>query len=88
MEAAPKNIDWDALHNDLLNLPTVSEVHDLHIWSLSTKQVALSAHLVAEKNILKEAQALIFDKYKIHHMTLQIDTQKDFDAKYCFDVVE
>ena len=80
MEAAPKEIDYDAIHSDLLSLPTVKEVHDLHIWSISTKQVALSAHLVAEKNILKEAQNLIYDKYKIHHITLQVD---NINPKYC-----
>jgi len=85
MEASPKGIDYDAIHRDLLSLPTVKDVHDLHIWSISTKQVALSAHLVAEKNVLKEAQNLIYDKYKIHHITLQVD---NINPKYCFDLIQ
>ncbi|MCB1080417.1 MAG: cation transporter [Chlamydiia bacterium] len=87
MEGAPEEVDWEGLRKDLLSLPTIKEVHDLHIWSLSSKQIALSAHIVAEKNILKEAQNLIYNKYNIHHITLQIDKEEEFEAKYCFDVL-
>lgn len=85
MEAAPKHISWEAVRNDLLQISGVKEVHDLHIWSISTKQIALSAHLIAKKGLLSKVQALIYDKYKIHHMTIQIDEEGEFDPKYCFD---
>ena len=87
MEACPQKVKWEEVHTDLLNLPTAKVVHDLHIWSISMEQIALSAHLVAEENILKEAQNLIYNKYKIHHMTIQVDDPKEFEPKYCYDVV-
>lgn len=73
MEGTPPGIHYDEVEKSLLSLPFVTEVHDLHIWSLSTKQRSLSAHLVSDKNVLKEAEKLINEKYNIHHITLQID---------------
>ena len=60
---------------DLLILEDVKEVHDLHIWSISTKHLALSAHLLSEKDVTQEAIKLIQRKYKIFHTTIQIDRQ-------------
>ncbi|HSW72747.1 MAG TPA: cation diffusion facilitator family transporter [Chlamydiales bacterium] len=88
MEGVPTKINIKALYKDLLNLPGVKEVHDLHVWSLSTKQKSLSVHLVAtfeETKLLKLAHHLIEEKYHIHHMTIQIEDPKHFESKYCFD---
>lgn len=73
MEGTPTGIHYDDVEKSLLSIPSVTEVHDLHIWSLSTKQRSLSAHIVSDKNVLKKAQELIKEKYNIHHITLQID---------------
>ena len=73
MEGTPIGIHYDDVEKSLLSIPSVTEVHDLHIWSLSTKQRSLSAHIVSDKNVLKKAQELIKEKYNIHHITLQID---------------
>lgn len=88
MEGVPTKINMRALYNDLINLPGVKEVHDLHVWSLSSKQKSLSVHLVAtseETKLLKLAHELIDEKYHIHHMTIQIEDPKHFEKKYCFD---
>ncbi len=82
MEGTPPGIHYDEVKESLLSLPSVTEVHDLHIWSLSTKQLSLSAHLISDKDILKEAEKLINEKYKIYHSTFQIDRE------YCQDRVE
>jgi len=79
MEGTPPGIHYDEVEQSLLSLPSVTEVHDLHIWSLSSKKRALSAHLVSEKNILQKAEKLITEKYKIHHITLQIDREYSLD---------
>ena len=73
MEGTPSGIHYDKVKESLLSIPSVTEVHDLYIWSFSTKQSSLSAHLVSDKNVLKEAEKLIDEKYNIHHITLQID---------------
>ncbi len=46
LDAVPPNIDRAAINGYLLALPGVTEVHDLHIWAMSTTEVALTAHLV------------------------------------------
>ena len=46
MEGVPRHLDFDAIGQSLAALPGVSDVHDLHIWNMSTEGVALSAHLV------------------------------------------
>lgn len=79
MEGTPSGIKYEEVKEDLLILKDVKEVHDLHIWSISTKHLALSAHLVSERDVTQEAIELIQRKYKIFHTTIQIDRQ------YCPD---
>jgi len=73
MEGTPSGINYERLKIDLLALEDVEEVHDLHIWSLSPKHLALSAHLVSKKDVTQEAMEMIHKKYKIFHTTIQID---------------
>jgi len=67
MEGTPSGIKYEKVKEDLLILEDVKEVHDLHIWSISTKHLALSAHIVSEKDVTQEAIKLIQQKYKIFH---------------------
>jgi cobalt-zinc-cadmium efflux system protein len=87
MESTPAHINPAAIQKDLRAIPTVKEVHDLHIWAVSTKKIALSAHLVAGNTqaALKEAHRLIEKKYGISHMTIQVEDPAHFDPKYCYD---
>lgn len=87
MESTPVGIHPEEIENDLKSIPGVREVHDLHIWSVSAKKVALSAHLIADipHTVLNEAHLLIEKKYKISHMTIQIEDPAHFDPKYCYD---
>ena len=87
MESTPKEVDAHAVERDLLSIPGVKEVHDLHIWSVSTKKIALSAHLVAEnpKKTLNEAHQIIEEKHNFHHMTLQIEEPQSFESRFCYD---
>ncbi len=87
MESAPEGIDPAALKKDLESLPGVKEVHDLHIWSVSTNHLALSAHIVTDlpQKALQEAHSVIEKKYKISHMTIQVEDPAHFESKYCYD---
>lgn len=77
MEFVPENIDVIAVNNDLKNIPGVSDVHDLHIWSLGSDTVALSAHLSTDggsyDSILAAVSDLLKEKYDIDHATVQIE---------------
>jgi cobalt-zinc-cadmium efflux system protein len=78
LEAAPAGVDPSALGTRLAGLPDVVEVHDLHVWQITSGQPALSAHvLVAEGGNCHAARATIEDllrqHYQITHSTLQVD---------------
>jgi cobalt-zinc-cadmium efflux system protein len=78
LEAAPSGIDPPALGRRLTGVAGVVEVHDLHVWQITSGQPALSAHvLVAEgldcHAIRLSIEQLLRHDYKITHSTLQVD---------------
>ena len=78
MQAVPKGIDPEAVFQYLAGLPGVTQVHDLHIWAMSTTEVALTAHLVRpeianDDDLLIAVQRELHDRFGIEHMTLQIE---------------
>jgi cobalt-zinc-cadmium efflux system protein len=86
MDAVPGGVAHDDVQDYLASVPGVLEVHDLHIWGLSTTQTALTAHLVftdasAENRLLHDVTAELRDRFGIGHATLQIET--DADAELC-----
>lgn len=79
LQAVPENIDRDAVETFLRNLPNVQEVHDLHIWGMSTSEVALTAHLVmkpalVDDGLLSRASHELREKFQICHATMQIES--------------
>lgn len=87
LQWAPKKIDPDKVLTSLESLPGVEEVHDLHIWSISTQNIALSAHVVAEdKNkILQLAHSMLREQYQIQHTTIQVEDKEHFKPECCYD---
>lgn len=78
LDAVPAGIDIAGITNYLLSLPDVSEVHDLHIWGMSTTETALTAHLVIPNGVdtdalIARATEELHDRFKIEHTTLQIE---------------
>ena len=74
----PATIDADQVRGYLTSLPGVSQVHDLHIWAMSTTENALTAHLVMPQGhpgdgFLHHACQEIETRFAIHHATLQIE---------------
>lgn len=78
MDAVPRGLDRDAVEGCLAALPGVAEVHDVHIWAMSTTETALTAHLVCPAGgsdaLLAEAGRILHDSFGIEHPTLQIET--------------
>jgi len=87
MESTPEGVDPLAILKDLSAIRGVKEVHDLHVWTVSPKKIALSAHLIAENThaALKEAHRLIEKNYGIIHMTIQVEDPAHFEPRYCYD---
>ncbi len=78
LEAAPAGIDPDALADQLLAQPSIVEVHDLHVWAITSNQPALSAHVLVEPSADCHAarvrlEQLLHDDYQLTHTTLQVD---------------
>lgn len=76
MEGVPSHIDLNTVGKRMAALEHVERVHDLHIWTLASGQIALSAHLdVKDMNywphILANAQSLLNSEFGIGHITLQ-----------------
>ena len=85
MDAVPEHIDRNAVCSFLEDVDGVSEVHDLHIWAMSTNETCLTAHLVMPENTLWESEdgynnigRALKEQFQIHHVTLQVE--KDFDC--------
>lgn len=79
LDAVPENVDRAAVESYLAGLPNVSEVHDLHIWAMSTTQTALTAHLVrpdagADDGLLATTAHELEHRFGICHATIQIET--------------
>jgi cobalt-zinc-cadmium efflux system protein len=79
LDAVPNGIAPDDVHAYLAGLSGVTEVHDLHIWSMSTTEVALTAHLVRpqaglDDDLLAAAAHELEHRFGIHHATLQIES--------------
>lgn len=78
LQAAPPGLDLTALHRDLAALDGVVDVHDLHVWTLTSEMDAASAHLVTEvgtdaHGVLDQARELLSARFGITHGTFQVE---------------
>ena len=77
MDAVPRRINITELTNALAEVPGVLEIHDLHVWGMSTSEVMLTAHLVITESSrqvsLKEAESVLRERFAITHTTLQFE---------------
>jgi cobalt-zinc-cadmium efflux system protein len=77
LDAVPKNIDVEEVFSFLKSREGVSDVHDLHIWAISTAQVALTAHLIMPQggndDFLSSLQHDLEHEFNIGHTTFQIE---------------
>jgi cobalt-zinc-cadmium efflux system protein len=78
LQAVPAAIDPKAVRAYLEALPGVAEVHDLHIWPMSTTETALTCHLVMpgglpRKDFLGEVGAELLSRFAIQHPTIQVE---------------
>ncbi len=78
LHAVPTGVEFAKVKDYLAGLPNVKEVHDLHIWGMSTTEVALSAHLLIPDQhpgdeFLEKLTETLHDDYGIEHATIQIE---------------
>jgi cobalt-zinc-cadmium efflux system protein len=78
LAGVPSGVDRGGVADYLAGLPGVTDVHDLHIWGMSTTETALTAHLVRpgaplDDGLLTEACVELRRRFAIHHATLQVE---------------
>ena len=85
MEGSPVDIDIEELENDLKEIKGVKEIHDLHVWSLSIGKMSLSCHICCDnpQKTLKKAKKMIQKKYKIDHITIQVEENNNMNQLSC-----
>ena len=78
LEAAPTGIDPDEVGRTLAAMPGIVEIHDLHVWEVTSGFVAVAAHVVVAPDDdchlrRRELQSVLHDRFAIRHTTLQVD---------------
>jgi cobalt-zinc-cadmium efflux system protein len=84
LEASPRGIDPDEVGRSMASLPGVKEVHDLHVWTITSGFPALSAHVLVGRGDdcharRRDLEALLHDRFGIEHTTLQVDHEHDVE---------
>lgn len=79
MEGVPQHIDINVVGKEMAQIDKVKSVHDLHIWTLSSGVIVLTAHVEIDEfhnwtKILEKLRNMLSDKYDIDHVTLQPET--------------
>jgi len=78
LEAAPAGLDPDAIGHAMVHQPGVTEVHDLHVWEVTSGFPALSAHVMVDSEcnchaVSRAVRRLLHETFGIDHTTLQVD---------------
>lgn len=89
LDAVPSDVDFNAVKGDLLSVPGVAAVNDLHIWQTGTGQKLLSAHLLSNEEfpdheqIIRAAQEILHETYGINHTTIQLLPSSARTMEHC-----
>lgn len=92
MDAVPQNVSRPEVETYLQGLPGVTAVHDLHIWGMSTTEIALTAHLVkpdaeVDDALLHRVNRELHDRFGIEHTTIQLEREEGRCGQAPADVV-
>jgi cobalt-zinc-cadmium efflux system protein len=85
LEGTPRGLDSDAVGRALAGQPGVIEVHDLHVWEVTSGFPALAAHVLVAPGddchrIRRELELLLDERFSIEHTTLQVEHERDSKA--------
>jgi cobalt-zinc-cadmium efflux system protein len=89
LEAAPANADPTIIGPRLAAIPDVVEVHDLHVWQITSGHPSLSAHILVPPGtdchaVRSRIETVLHDDYNVDHTTLQVDhTGQDHPTEHC-----
>ncbi len=87
LEGAPKQLDIKEITDALMRLEGVVDVHDLHVWTISTGMDALSGHIVVKDQMLSQSGKVLqqvnstLSKFNISHTTIQLEHEQEVSFK-------
>jgi cobalt-zinc-cadmium efflux system protein len=78
VQAAPAGMDLDDLHAELAGIDGVTDVHDLHVWTLTSEMEVATVHLMTSEGtdphpVLDKAREVLRDRHGVDHATLQVE---------------
>ncbi|HEX8844089.1 MAG TPA: cation diffusion facilitator family transporter [Pyrinomonadaceae bacterium] len=89
LEGTPAHINLAAVEDAILQTEGVQDVHDLHIWTITSGREALSAHVIhlesiSQAELLKELRAKLQERFGVDHLTIQMETPDFEDETFHF----
>ena len=89
LEGTPAHINLAAVENAILDTRGVSDVHDLHVWTITSGREALSAHVIhaesiSQPDLLRELRTKLHDRFGVDHLTIQMETPDFEDETFHF----
>ncbi|HET6972418.1 MAG TPA: cation diffusion facilitator family transporter [Pyrinomonadaceae bacterium] len=89
LEGTPAHINLAAVENAILDTTGVSDVHDLHVWTITSGRDALSAHVIhtpsiSQPDLLRELRTKLHDRFGVDHLTIQMETPDFEDETFHF----
>lgn len=89
LEGTPAHINLAAVEGAILQTVGVQDVHDLHVWTITSGREALSAHVIhtvstSQPELLKELRAKLYEKFGLDHLTIQMETPDFEDETFHF----
>ena len=81
LEGTPREVDLAAVRTEITGTKLVTGVHDLHVWALSSDELALSCHIVIDdtslgdaEHVVRELESKLCDRFAIGHTTIQVES--------------
>lgn len=89
LEGTPAHINLAAVEDAILETAGVDDVHDLHLWTITSGREALSAHVIhadsiSQPDLLKELRTKLHDRFGVDHLTIQMETPDFEDETFHF----
>lgn len=89
LEGTPAHINLAAVEDAILATSGVNDVHDLHVWTITSGREALSAHVIhahsiSQPDLLKELRTKLHDRFGVDHLTIQMETPEFEDETFHF----
>jgi cobalt-zinc-cadmium efflux system protein len=89
LEGTPAHINLAAVEDAILATDGVANVHDLHVWTITSGRDALSAHVIhansiSQPDLLRELRTKLHDRFGVDHLTIQMETPDFEDETFHF----